>query len=59
MMSVDRVFRCNGGEDNRDRYPRILTPHGTLKYDPVDENDYWFGEPPEPSGGEEAIWPDP
>lgn len=59
MMSVDRVFRCNGGADNRDRYPRILTPHGTLKYDPVDENDYWFGESSENLDAKEATWPDP
>ncbi len=42
MMSADRLMRDNGGADSARHYPRILTPHGVLLYDPIEENDFWF-----------------
>ena len=46
QLSADRLFRCNGGSDTSSVYPVILTPNGAFRYDPVEENEFWFKKKP-------------
>jgi putative component of membrane protein insertase Oxa1/YidC/SpoIIIJ protein YidD len=57
MMSVDRLIRDNPQTQQDPHYPLVNTPSGPRHSDPVENNDFWFADPPKPAT--EARTPPP